>query len=145
MALAETRQAPGLRTRADASAIDGLAIGIAQAAALIPGVSRSGATLTAARLRGFSRADSQALSWHAAIPVILGASLLTGARLARRPPPGDARATLATGALAAFLSTRASTGRLRSGESGRSLLGFCAYRCLLALAVLRRPAERRTI
>jgi len=138
MAFAELRHEPGARARSDARALDGLALGIAQAAALMPGVSRSGATVAAARLRGFSPADSQALSWHAALPVILGASVLTGVRLARRPPPRDARAALAAGAIASFLSTRASAGPLRKGESRRSLLGFCVYRCLLALAVLRR-------
>jgi undecaprenyl-diphosphatase len=138
MAAAEISREPGTRTRADAGAIDGLALGIAQATALMPGVSRSGATLTAARLRGFSRADSQALSWHAALPVIFGASALSSARLARRTLPRDARAMLATGAVAAFLSTRASAGRLRQGETRRSLLGFCVYRCLLAVTVMRR-------
>ncbi len=47
---------------------DGLALGLAQAVALIPGVSRSGATLTAARARGFSRGAAQTLSWHAGCP-----------------------------------------------------------------------------
>ena len=138
MAAAELRRAPGTRARKDARAGDGLALGVAQTAALMPGVSRSGAALTATRMRGFSRADSQALSWHAALGVILGASLLTGARLARSSAPRDARAALATGAVAAFLSTHASAGRLRRGESRRSLLGFCAYRCVLASMVMRR-------
>ena len=46
----------GHREARDARATDGLALGLAQAAALIPGVSRNGATLSAARARGFSRA-----------------------------------------------------------------------------------------
>ena len=62
MALADGRTAytpaalAAARTRAP---LDGLALGLAQACALIPGVSRSGATLTAARARGFARADAQ--------------------------------------------------------------------------------------
>ena len=138
MALAELRHPPGTRRRTDARALDGLSLGLAQAAALMPGVSRSGATLTAAHLRGFSRGEAQALSWHAALPVILGASLLTGARLARGGLPHRERAALATGASCAFVSTLASAGHLRAGESRRTLLGFCVYRCLLALAVMRR-------
>ena len=43
------------RRREDAGGLDGLALGIAQACALAPGVSRSGAALTAARARGFAR------------------------------------------------------------------------------------------
>ena len=138
MAFAELRRAPGTRRSADARPLDGLALGLAQAAALMPGVSRSGATLTAARVRGFSRGEALALSWHAALPVILGASLLTGARLARDGLPRHEGAALATGAVAAFLSTSACAGRLRGGESRRSLLGLCLYRCLLALTVVRR-------
>ena len=138
MAVAELRHPPGIRRRGDARALDGLALGLAQAAALMPGISRSGATLTAAHLRGFSRAEAQELSWHAALPVILGASLLTGARLVRDGLPRRERSALAIGAVSAFLSTRASAGRLRRGESRRALLGFCLYRCLLAVAVVRR-------
>jgi hypothetical protein len=51
MALADARPAGGTRTREDACPHDGLALGLAQAAALIPGISRNGATLTAARAR----------------------------------------------------------------------------------------------
>ena len=47
---------------------------LAQACALVPGVSRNGATLTAARLRGFRRADANVLSRHIALPVIVGAT-----------------------------------------------------------------------
>ncbi len=63
---------------------DGLALGLAQALALAPGVSRNGATLTAARARGFVARTHSTLSWHAALPVILGASALKGVRRARR-------------------------------------------------------------
>ncbi len=138
MALAERRRTPGTRRRADAGAFDGLALGLAQTAALMPGISRSGATLTAARLRGFTAADSQELCWHAALPVILGASALTAVRLGRDGLPEGARGTLGTGAAAAFLSTLASARVLRRRAGGHSLLGFCLYRCLLALLVIRR-------
>src|SRR4051812_36694100 len=53
MALADARV--GGRGAGDARAADGLALGVAQAAALVPGVSRHGATLAAARMRGFDR------------------------------------------------------------------------------------------
>ncbi len=54
--------------------MDGLWLGIAQACALFPGVSRNGATLTAARLRRFTRVDAERLSRHVALPVIGGAT-----------------------------------------------------------------------
>ena len=89
MALADLL-GPQRRTREEATAVDALALGLAQACALVPGVSRNGATLTAARARGFHRADANALSRHVALPVIVGATALKGTRLARRgPAPGD--------------------------------------------------------
>src|SRR4051812_7735748 len=61
------------RGRREARALDALALGIAQAFALMPGVSRNGATLVAARLRGFRREDANTMSRHAALPIIVGA------------------------------------------------------------------------
>ena len=75
---------------------DALAIGFAQAFALVPGVSRNGATLTAARVLRFRRADANVISRQIALPVILGAAALKGVRLARRGvPPGVARGMVA--------------------------------------------------
>ena len=76
--------APQQRGPGDAGAADGLALGVAQAAALIPGVSRNGATLTAARARRFTREHANLLSRTVALPVIVGATVLKGVRLRRR-------------------------------------------------------------
>src|SRR4051794_7444904 len=89
------------RRREDAGLADALALGVAQACALVPGVSRNGATLTAARLRGFPRADANALSRHVALPVIAGATALKGLRLARRGLPGGVAGAVAGGVGAA--------------------------------------------
>jgi undecaprenyl-diphosphatase len=128
------------RAREEAGAMDGVALGVAQACSLVPGVSRNGATLAAARARGFDRADANALSRHVALPVIAGAALLKGVRLARRMaqlPPGTA-STLGVGAGAAFASTLASTWLIRQVERDRSLLPYAAYRTLLAGVVIWR-------
>src|SRR6476660_5749446 len=53
--------APRHRHRDDTTIADALALGLAQACALVPGVSRNGATLTAGRLRGFRRRDANVL------------------------------------------------------------------------------------
>lgn len=128
----------GSRGIEQAGAKDALAIGAAQAIALMPGVSRRGATLTAARLRGFSRADADELSWLAAVPVILGACTLKGARLAsERGLTGEQRAALLAGAGASFASTLLSArlqARLRLGRM--PLAPFSVYRVLLALWML---------
>jgi undecaprenyl-diphosphatase len=141
MALADAGPPEGKRRLAQAGPSDGLALGLAQALALIPGVSRSGATLAAARARGFGRRDAQTLSWHAALPVIVGASALEVLRIARRGVPADVRPALAAGGGAAFVSTLFAARLLggdRGGRAGRALLPYALYRCLLAMAVLRR-------
>jgi undecaprenyl-diphosphatase len=146
MALADLRPAPGARREQDAGPWDGLTLGLAQAAALIPGVSRNGATLTAARARGFAREDAQTLSWHAALPVIVGAVALKGRRLWRRGvPDGASWGLLAVGAGGAFVSTSASAGLLRRPRwSARPLLPYAVYRGLLAVVVLRRLRGRHS-
>jgi undecaprenyl-diphosphatase len=149
MAFADRRRgasasAPG-RSQEDATARDGLALGLAQATALMPGVSRNGATLTAARAAGFGRAEAQALSWHAGLPVIFGASLLKGARMRHRGVPRAQRAALAVGGGTAFLSTLASARLLdRTLREGGPLWPYSLYRCVLAALVLSRPPDPAT-
>ena len=61
----------------------GLIIGVAQVLALIPGTSRSGITMTAARALGFERVEAARFSLLLAIPAILGAGSLAGYDLYR--------------------------------------------------------------
>jgi len=140
MALADTR--PATRRLRDAGARDALAIGLAQAIALIPGVSRSGATLAAARARRFRPCDAQLLSWRAALPVMIGAGLLSAARTIRRGLPPASRTMLLAGAGAAFCSTLASARLLRSLHRRAALLPYSLYRLLLAGLVTRRLRDR---
>ena len=58
---------------------DALWIGVAQAAAILPGISRSGLTIVAGRERGVSPADAARFSFLLSAPVIAGATLLEGA------------------------------------------------------------------
>jgi undecaprenyl-diphosphatase len=139
MALVEARAPAGARSQRQARAVDGLALGLAQAVALAPGVSRYGATLTVARARGFAAADAQELSWHAALPVMLGASALEAVRLARRGLPDGAGGPLALGAAGAFVATALSARVLRRQRRAlRSLLPFALYRLALAAMLARR-------
>ncbi len=64
------------RTIEDITFFDALIIGLSQALAIIPGVSRSGATITAARLLGIDRADAANFSFLMAMPIIAGAGLM---------------------------------------------------------------------
>jgi undecaprenyl-diphosphatase len=68
---------PQKRTIGDMTLKSALIIGFAQALALIPGTSRSGVTMTAARFLGFTRSDAARFSFLLGIPAIAGAGVLT--------------------------------------------------------------------
>lgn len=136
-------RSPRRRKRTDAGMADALALGLAQACALFPGVSRNGATLTAARARRFRREDANALSRHVALPVIVGATLLKGVRLAKRGLPGGVPGAFAAGIGAAFVSTLLSVRLIRAVERDRSLAPYAAYRLALAAVVWARAARPR--
>ncbi len=137
MALADG-SAQGRRSLRDAGPLDGLLLGLAQSTALLPGVSRNGATLAAARARGFGREDAATLSWRVALPVIFGATALKGRRLTQRCVPTDIGGPLVAGAAGAFLSTLACARLIKEGRRGHVLWPFAVYRAVLALAVIRR-------
>jgi undecaprenyl-diphosphatase len=127
-----------LRGRGEATAVDGLALGVAQAAALAPGVSRNGVTLAAARWRRFSRAQANLLSRTIALPIIVGATGLKGTRLAKRGTTPELRKTLALGIGASFVSTLASQRLIGLVERDRALWPYAAYRAGLAAVVLAK-------
>jgi undecaprenyl-diphosphatase len=144
MAAADARGS-GDRAREDAGAADALALGLAQACALMPGVSRNGATLAAARARGFAREDANVLSRHCALPIIVGATALKGTRLAKRGlPAGTARAFVA-GIAASFATTLASIRIIRQVERDRSLLPYAIYRLALAAVIVARLRGARRL
>lgn len=141
LAMLAADRAPQRRGPGDAAALDGLLLGLGQASALIPGVSRNGATLTAARARAFTREQANLLSRTVALPVIVGAVGLKGARLRRRGvQPGTGR-TLAIGAAASFASTLASQRLIRVVERDRALWPYASYRLGLAALVAWRAAR----
>jgi undecaprenyl-diphosphatase len=133
---------PQLRGRGEAGAVDGLALGIAQAAALAPGVSRNGITLAAARWRRFSRDQANLLSRTIALPIIVGATGLKGTRLARRGSSPALRRSMALGTVASFASTLASQRLIKLVERDRALWPYAAYRAALAAAVLAKLSKR---
>jgi len=140
MLIADRR--PQLRGRGEAGAADGLALGVAQAAALAPGVSRNGITLAAARWRRFSRDQANLLSRTIALPIIVGATALKGVRLARRGTSPPLRRSMALGVSASFASTLASQRLIRLVERDRALWPYAAYRAALAALVLRRLQQQ---
>jgi undecaprenyl-diphosphatase len=140
MALAD--RAPARRAAAAAGPADAAWLGLAQAAALVPGVSRSGLTRAAARVRGFDRASAAALSREVALPVLLGAAALKGVRLARRRPGRATLRAMAAGTAAATASTAVAL-RLERRASGRVPYAVWAgYRALAAGIILRVRQNR---
>ena len=75
LAVAE-RMGPRRKQLPDVSGRDGLVVGLAQVLALIPGVSRSGSTLTASLLDGWQRADAARFSFLLGIPAITIAGIV---------------------------------------------------------------------
>ncbi len=142
-ALAAADRCPQRRRCGDARGRDWLAIGAAQACALAPGVSRSGASLAAARALGFRRGDAAELARTTALPVLAGATALKGVRLARRGAGPATRRALSAGVLASFASTLAALPAVRALERDRPLWPWAAYRGLLALALLAASRARR--
>jgi undecaprenyl-diphosphatase len=85
------RRAAERRSISDLRVRDGLALGVAQALALQPGVSRSGVTITAARAMGLDRASAARFSFLLSLPIIAGAGAYKGLDLLRTGlPPGMA-------------------------------------------------------
>jgi undecaprenyl-diphosphatase len=131
-------RSPQDRRRRDARASDALCLGVAQACALVPGISRAGATRSAARWLRFRATDARLLSDEVALPVLAGAGLLKGVRLSRRGLEPELVPVFAVGAAASFASTLVCTGVARHrGASGR-LLPYAVYRAALAGLLLTR-------
>ncbi len=137
-------RARGERSRWDAGPADGLWLGLAQAAALWPGVSRNGATLAAARLRGFAADEANPLSREVGVPVTLGAVAMRcgrdrrGARRGRRGRRRWASPPLDIGPVTAFASALAALPVLRVVDRGGPLWPWGAERIGLALVLLRQ-------
>lgn len=70
------RLARGHKTAKNATVTDALLVGCAQAVAIIPGISRSGATISAGMLRGFDRNFAVRFSFLMSLPAVVGATLL---------------------------------------------------------------------
>ena len=81
-------------------------------------------TLAAMRARGFTRPEASALSRHVALPVIAGASVLKGVRLAQRGLPPGMTGRFALGVGASLVSTLAAA-RLVPVERGRCAVAVC--------------------
>jgi undecaprenyl-diphosphatase len=123
------REISGVRIR------DAFMIGVAQALALIPGTSRSGITITAARFLGFERQDAARFSFLLAVPVILLATGFSLLGLLQQSEPvawGQLAIGVGVSAVVAYLSIDF----FMRFVSRIGLLPFAIYRLLLAAVIL---------
>lgn len=125
----------GMRDKEQASFKDSLIIGIAQAIALIPGVSRSGITITAGLFRNLTRESAAKFSFLLSTPVIGGAVLIEGGKLIKTPGDYDLD-TFAIGFLASFISGLFAINFLLRFLRKYPLNIFAYYRFLLAAVIL---------
>ncbi|MEP1207141.1 MAG: undecaprenyl-diphosphate phosphatase [Rhizobiaceae bacterium] len=109
-------------------------IGVAQAIALIPGTSRSGITMTAARYMGFERGEAARFSFLLGIPAIIAAGLFTSIEAAQNGHGISDDAYLA--AFITFFAALAAIALLMAIVRRTSFLVFVIYRCALGLLLL---------
>ncbi|CAN5464296.1 MAG: undecaprenyl-diphosphate phosphatase [Acidimicrobiia bacterium] len=136
LVLAVVDRLAGTRTVPEYSARDAVIVGAAQALALNPGTSRSGITITAARLRGFTRDSAARLSFLMMIPVTTGAVVFKMAGLAADGIPDGLLTPMIVGVLTSAVSGWIGVwGTLRLVRT-RSFTPFVVYRVALGTAVL---------
>ncbi len=115
---------------------DALLIGLSQALAIMPGVSRSGITMTCALFLGFTREASARFSFLMATPIIAGAGLFHLRKLFSAPPEHLSPVAGLLGFLAALLSSYAAIRFTLRFLRRHTFLPFAVYRLFLAALVL---------
>jgi undecaprenyl-diphosphatase len=129
------RFTPQRRGITEMSFLGAFLIGLSQVFALIPGTSRSGVTMTAARALGLRRDEAARFSLLLSIPTILAAGVLLVRDLVRLGQTGlGADAVVA--ALLAFVSAWAAIALMMQWLRRASFTPFVVYRCALGLALL---------
>ncbi|MGZ6869450.1 MAG: undecaprenyl-diphosphate phosphatase [Frankiaceae bacterium] len=128
----------GTRTRevTDVKATDGAVIGVAQAMALVPGVSRSGATISAGLFRNFNRAAAARYSFLLSVPAVVLSGLLELRKIGDGGPGVAGPAATAVATLTAFVVGYVSIAFLLRYLASHSTLVFVIYRVVLGSLVL---------
>ncbi len=118
------RLAAGRRSLDDGEPADAAVVGVAQAAALVPGISRSGVTIAAGMARGLDRAEAARFSFLLAIPAIAGGGFLQLLDLADQ---GGLQAEVFVGAAVAAVTGYAAIGLLLRLLERAGLAPFAWY------------------
>ncbi len=126
----------------DLSTRDGVAIGFAQSLALVPGVSRSGATITAGLLLGLDRAAAARFSFLLSVPAVVLSGVYEGLKIVRGTESADTGTlslVLATGM--AFVFGYASIALLLRYLATHDLTPFVVYRVVVGALVIALVAS----
>lgn len=132
MVVAE-RRGTQRRGEAEVTVKDGLLIGLVQCVALVPGVSRSGATISAGLLRGIDRVTATRLSFFLAIPALTAAGAL---ELPSALGEGVGAGPVVVGTVVSFVVAYASIAFLLRFVASNSIAAFVPYRVALGVVVL---------
>ena len=114
---------------------DAVIVGLAQVLALIPGTSRAGITMSAARVLGMERSEAARLSLLLSVPAILGAGVVEGYAL-YQTGDADLTVTVLIAALLAFLSALVAIAGMLAWLRRATFTPFVVYRVLLGGGLL---------
>ena len=127
------RVASQRRTERDLGVVDAVVIGVVQCVALVPGVSRSGATISAGLLRGLDRVTATRLSFFLAIPALLAAGLF---EMKDALGGNISIGQTLVGTVVSFVVAYASIAWLLRFVAHHSIAWFVPYRVALGLLLL---------
>ncbi|MDR0415915.1 MAG: undecaprenyl-diphosphate phosphatase [Propionibacteriaceae bacterium] len=125
----------GLRGEDSLTVVDGLVIGLGQCLALVPGVSRSGATISVALFRGIDRTTATRWSFFLGIPALTASGVLQAVKAADDIAVGVGWAPTAVATAVSFAVAYASIAWLLRFVASNRFTGFVVYRVLAGLAV----------
>jgi undecaprenyl-diphosphatase len=132
MVLAESRATQARKERST-SLTDVLVIGLVQCIALVPGVSRSGATISAGLFRGLDRVAATRLSFFLSIPALVGAGLYELKDAVKESVPVG---SLVVGTIVSFVVAYASIAWLLRFVAGHRITLFVPYRVAVGVILL---------
>ncbi|MBC7247377.1 MAG: UDP-diphosphatase [Actinobacteria bacterium] len=115
---------------------EALSVGLAQALALAPGVSRSGASVTVARAAGLRREDAADFAFLLSVPIIGAAAAFEGVKLALGGMTADQLWPVLAGGAAAAVSGYLAVGFLLSRIKKGTFRPYAVYRLLLAVFLM---------
>jgi undecaprenyl-diphosphatase len=134
--LAAADRLPQRRWLDDLTVREGIIIGVAQALALAPGVSRSGVTISAARYLGLERDSAARFAFLLLVPAVAGATMVKTFEAISEGLPDDVAGAMVVGTIASAIASYAAIAWMLAYVRTRSYDAFVVYRVIAGLFVL---------